>query len=145
LIAAFNEPPSTRMMVKVYFLSTIFRAEWMEAFNFCKSNGMELANFRNRNEIDHFLDLLRRHGNFPANERIYIDGIGNIPGNRGPWHSFETGKLMDFNLPWLPREPNNLGGREYCMEINYEGHILALNDFVCDIKLCFVCQEIGFI
>lgn len=140
IFAAFFEPPNTRMMVKKYYLTKIFRADWMGAFNFCKNNGMELANFRNKNDFDNFTDLFVGDVTLPEKERIYIDGLGNLDGNA--WHYFESGKLIDFALPWRAGEPNNAGGSEFCTEMSFSNGFLGLNDYDCRDSLRFICQEI---
>lgn len=40
---------------KIYFVSTAFRANWMNAQSFCKSYGMDLAAIESEHEANYFL------------------------------------------------------------------------------------------
>jgi Lectin C-type domain len=137
---AFNEPPNTLMMAKDYYLTTFFKANWIGAFNFCKSNGMELVNFRNAAEAQHFAQLFNVKGT--TGELIYVDGITNEIGS-GEWRHFGTGLMISEDFPWALNQPNN-HLKEHCLVIrgNSPEDTNIFWDFDCTDLYPFVCQQI---
>lgn len=141
---AFHEPPNTRTMQKKYYMSTLFTANWMGAFNFCRTNGMDLVNFGSKAQLDHFLKLFMKV-TLPLNARVYIDGVGNLADRPNSWYWYGTGAEILFSLPWFPGEPNNAGGVEFCISMNFEqdGQSIGFNDVQCQGNSArFVCQDI---
>jgi hypothetical protein len=131
------------MMVKKFYLATLFDTSWMGAFSFCKTSGMDLANFRNRDELDHFMSLFIKLVEDPINQVVFTDGIVNDPIGRESWHWFETGKKIEFEIPWHTDEPNNMDGNEHCLRIDFRSGVLGFNDVSCKgVARRFVCQEI---
>lgn len=143
-LTAFKEGSSTRMMVKKYYLSTSFQSNWIGAFNFCKSNRMQLVSFANLAEVDRFLALYQPIHPTLNSSTIFVDGIIGDTVSRDSWYSFETGTKIDFDLRWGRYQPDNRGGRENCLAIEYLHSVLGFHDYDCDSSATynFVCQDI---
>jgi Lectin C-type domain len=134
------------MMVTKYYMSKNLTGTWSEAMVFCKANQMELARFRDRQDVDGFLSLYQKQMNQFSEKNIIIGGWSEDPLVRRNFYWYETGQLINFTLPWLPGEPNNRDLNENCMLIGtgtQSNSTLGFIDFPCQYKtkFRFVCQE----
>lgn len=59
---------------KIYFVSTSFRANWMNAQSFCKSYGMDLASIESEEEAKYFLKSCENK-NTAFEEHSQIGGV----------------------------------------------------------------------
>jgi len=104
---------------------------WTDARDKCWSHAANLASINSIEENDFVADLC-------LGELCYLGGRRFRGGVSWVWLD---GTSRDFNN-WKTGEPNNLGGVEDCMEINWAVHG-KWNDQRCDIteKGGFVCEE----
>jgi hypothetical protein len=141
-----------RLKVKKYFLSMLFKADFVEAFGFCKDNRMELVTLRNEAEATRFLNIcseniesfkIAKDPRAPRPEAI-IGGVSGDTSIRSLWQWFESGRRIDYNIKWTIGEPNN-STNEYCLGVTSVGGKFGFNDFPCSYKLPFICQEVTFV
>ncbi|XP_070766776.1 galactose-specific lectin nattectin-like [Enoplosus armatus] len=108
--------------------------QWADAESFCTSLGGNLASLHTTAEYKFLRELIHRvtgshkvtwvGGNDAAKERVWL---------------WSDGSKFDFK-GWAKREPNNSGGKENCMEINFRGKDYV-NDSNCHEKRSFVCGK----
>ncbi|XP_065140968.2 galactose-specific lectin nattectin-like [Paramisgurnus dabryanus] len=105
--------------------------DWATAEKNCQSIDANLASVRNTMENKFLLSLI-----VPADTRAWIGG--HDAEMEGQW-LWSDGSQFDFTH-WCPREPNNKGGTEHCLEINYTtSH--SWNDAPCSTKLSYICGK----
>ncbi|XP_071372769.1 C-type mannose receptor 2-like [Centroberyx affinis] len=85
---------------------------WPEAERYCLHSGANLASVHSLEEYHYIQGIVRRStGGFP---RTWIGGTDTAQDRLWFW---SDGSRFDNQL-WNRGEPNNAGGREYCMEMN---------------------------
>ncbi|XP_073724627.1 galactose-specific lectin nattectin-like [Misgurnus anguillicaudatus] len=102
---------------------------WVTAEKNCQSCGANLASVRNIVENKFLLSLL-------GDTRAWIGGHdGEI---EGQW-LWTDGSQFDFTN-WCCTEPNNNGGKEHCLETNYNPS-RCWNDAPCSYKMSYICAK----
>lgn len=104
----------------------------------CKDINAKLAEFETKPEQDFVLK------NFPLGfvkrqfTEIYIGGVKK-PDN---WYWASSDVPINYNLSWIPGEPNNWGGNEDCLSISrYYLNGNAINDATCNYYIgSFLCE-----
>jgi Lectin C-type domain len=112
------------------------KGDWMSAYGFCKSIKMSLAALRDQSEWQQFTKLC-------LNSEAQFEGTAFISGTRsaGSWVWFDTGKQINYALPWFAGEPNNVQNNEYCMEVGVKLGKFGINDSVCSgSSRQFICE-----
>ncbi|XP_042348174.1 galactose-specific lectin nattectin-like [Plectropomus leopardus] len=107
---------------------------WAEAEHFCTTIGGNLASL----ESDDVYKALRE-GIFrvsAAHTNTWVGGYDSS--HEGIW-LWSDGRKFDFK-GWADGEPNNSGGGENCMEINFKGKDFV-NDIKCNQKKAFLCAR----
>uniref|UniRef100_UPI003AAE62F3 ladderlectin-like n=1 Tax=Centroberyx gerrardi TaxID=166262 RepID=UPI003AAE62F3 len=105
---------------------------WPEAERYCLHFGANLASVHSFEEYHYIQEIVRRNtGGFP---RTWIGGTDTAQDRLWFW---SDGSRFDIQL-WNRGEPNNAGGREYCVEMNSGGES-HWNDHDCRTQLPFVC------
>ncbi|KAF7282969.1 hypothetical protein GWI33_001651 [Rhynchophorus ferrugineus] len=96
---------------------------WFRAYIICKNIGMELASSKTSAIGGGFWTIGSRHGGC-SNDFVW-------------WDSGKPIVYRKFTGP----QPDNAGNKEYCIEVYQTNNDLLWNDYVCDIKLRFICQS----
>jgi hypothetical protein len=90
---------------------------------------MELAMLETMEEHDHVLSLLK---NSTIKDKIYIGGTKL---ESKYWYWAESERPIDYSFKWLPGEPNNIGGKEECLDLfKGYGNDIGFNDESCEYK-----------
>ncbi|KAB5523182.1 hypothetical protein PHYPO_G00149610 [Pangasianodon hypophthalmus] len=106
---------------------------WAEAEKYCQIFGGNLASVHS-NQTHFILKGMGKISN--SYKRTWIGAQDATQESVWLW---SDGSVFDFSL-WHSGEPNNSGGVERCVEMNYDGEVLW-NDARCDTNLYFVCQK----
>ena len=103
---------------------------WVEAVSECRKLGGNLAEVRSQKQFD-AIKKIHDH------QRTFV-WLGGCDEHRNQiWTWLSDGKRITGNNPfWRPNEPNNSGGKEFCLEFRGKG----LNDIPCFGKDSFVCE-----
>ncbi|XP_031150884.1 galactose-specific lectin nattectin-like isoform X6 [Sander lucioperca] len=106
---------------------------WVDAENFCKSDGGNLASVHS--EEEHV--FLRTFINQVTGENItsWIGGSDSV--QEGEW-MWSDGSTFDYKH-WDKGQPDNKGGVENCLQMNYEER--DWNDAPCNIIYPFLCSK----
>ncbi|XP_045074925.1 ladderlectin-like [Coregonus clupeaformis] len=112
---------------------------WPEAERHCMSLGANLASVHSSEEAQFLQDVVSsKTGSFTA---TWLGGIDTIPGLVGKdrlWF-WSDGANFDYQN-WNQGEPNNNGGREPCIVMNFGGEH-GWNDLECGNVLPYVCSR----
>jgi hypothetical protein len=109
---------------KTYYLSEL-KLTWIEAFLTCRSFGLNLWHFDNRDEWENMGRIFRSHKSL-FDSRNFI-GATRLGKNHWYWsHSGEIINPRDFD--WGRGEP---GGTEFCTDMYWQNDKIVLNDYVC--------------
>ncbi|CAI9550726.1 unnamed protein product, partial [Staurois parvus] len=103
-------------------------AIYSEARTSCVDGGGQLAVPRNHEENQAILSLRKQ-----VNKHTFM-GINDIQ-KKGDFRDLSGEAIKYFN--WRPGEPNNVAGKEHCVEMWDDG---KWNDENCDQKRFFVCE-----
>ncbi|CAK6978198.1 Hypothetical predicted protein [Scomber scombrus] len=106
---------------------------WADAEHICVSIGGNLASIHSADENTFLSDLILRVSS--ARHRTWIGGYDAV--REGTWLWSDGSNFRYFR--WYIREPNNHGGKENCIEMNFGG--LYWNDLPCHHGRSFVCGK----
>nr|XP_033485544.1 galactose-specific lectin nattectin-like [Epinephelus lanceolatus] len=106
--------------------------DWADAERACIALGGNLASIANLGEHDFLKALINRVTDI--NDQTWVGAHDTT--KEGVWMWSDGSKYTNFNGLWGPGEPNNGGGKEHCMEMNYRG---KPNDNACTIKKPYFC------
>ncbi|CAG9858078.1 unnamed protein product [Phyllotreta striolata] len=127
--------------VKSYYIGNIFKAEFLQAQQFCKFHGMELLSIESKEENDFLNKKIVDAGN--RNERLWTSGT-RVP-ETDHWMWLSTGKSISY-FNWNIHQPDNDKQNEKCMEIVQESPAgirygdFKMNDVPCHYKFFFICE-----
>lgn len=136
---------------KTYYVSLTFKADWMGAVNFCRTNGMEIMTVESQEESENFIKLCDKNaGKFDSSPGWISAFVGGAQYNvttKTIWNWYQSGKRFNSTIHWAVLEPNNnAGATESCMAVNQEEGYFGYNDVPCyekyDLYLTFICQKI---
>ncbi|XP_051566251.1 ladderlectin-like, partial [Myxocyprinus asiaticus] len=96
----------------------------------CQSLDANLASVHSKAENDFLLSLLSVSG------RAYIGGHDGEQDGQWLWID---GTTFDYTN-WCSAEPNNMGGPENCLEINWTVN-RCWNDLPCSYPMGFICAK----
>ncbi|XP_076020428.1 C-type isolectin Sp-CL4-like [Genypterus blacodes] len=115
----------------------VFRQEktFEDAYWACRHNHAQLVSIHNQNDYDKVLCLMIRDS--PRKYHYWI-GAKRRPGNWRKWR-WQDRKMMTFHR-WARHQPDNWGGGESCLEMNY-GYWGRWNDERCGSRRRFVCSK----
>jgi hypothetical protein len=71
-------------------------------------------------------------------EALWIGG--SDAESEGTWYWIETGKNIDYNLAWLPNEPNDMQGTQNCITLTKARYGTGFWDRACHKEEHFLCQ-----
>ncbi|XP_016517432.1 galactose-specific lectin nattectin-like [Poecilia formosa] len=101
----------------------------------CISLGANLASIHSSGEHIFLKELVNsKKGSY---QRTWVGGHDAV--KEGVW-LWSDGSKFDYTK-WGSGEPNNLGGKEHCMEINIAGSTQHLNDEVCSRNRFSICAK----
>lgn len=77
-------------------------------------------------------------------DATYLGAVTNIALSKTNWYWVSTGKKLNFELPWGPVDPNNLGNNEKCLALQKP---LSMIDIICYELYYkrFICQSVKFV
>jgi hypothetical protein len=120
---------------RCYYVSEKTATSWSAARKECRERGGDLAIPENRANNQHIYEAVKERNVGRAWIGVYRDAE----------NKFLT--VEDIEVPynnWSNNEPNNLGGKEDCVEIwDVNGNAVASatwNDLTCNRMLHFICQ-----
>ncbi|XP_071372767.1 ladderlectin-like [Centroberyx affinis] len=95
---------------------------WVQAESYCLNFGANLASVHSFEEYQFILEMVRRNtGAFPS---TWIGGTDAFQDRLWFW---SDGSRFDYQL-WNRGEPNNYGGREPCVVMNFRGRISMVGE-----------------
>ncbi|KAH8391826.1 hypothetical protein KR215_005259, partial [Drosophila sulfurigaster] len=113
---------------KLYYVESKEKVNWYKAVNNCRKMGGYLLNIESSTEMDLFAAL------YPSDSLWTSLNRYCLAGNR-EFISIVTGEPLPY-ARWDLGEPNNFGGREYCLELKQ----YKFNDAVCANEQKFACE-----
>uniref|UniRef100_A0A1A8NTZ4 C-type lectin domain-containing protein n=2 Tax=Nothobranchius TaxID=28779 RepID=A0A1A8NTZ4_9TELE len=116
------------------FLFVNIEQTWDSAENYCRAFGGHLASFHSYRGLSFLRTLVYRgSGSF---KNTWVGGTDRFQNRVWRWTDGS-----DYNYShWYRGEPNNSGGREECMEINFRGSD-GNNDEKCYARRPFICAR----
>lgn len=126
----------------------LFRADWITAYNFCLKNGMQLAKAESLKESLALTDFCNRYiDKFDQSYGFavaFIDGASPSLKSKTDWFNFNTGKKMNFSIPWNKNEPS--GKTEHCFSLINTDRRFYANDASCHewgkLAFQFICEDV---
>ncbi|XP_062283173.1 galactose-specific lectin nattectin-like [Scomber scombrus] len=108
--------------------------DWADAEHACTLSGGNLASIPNTKVYNFIRDIIHR-----LTGKHTVAWVGGYDATKeGVW-LWSDGSKFDFK-GWSSGEPNNAGGHENCLEINFREKDLV-NDVNCGLKRSFVCAK----
>ncbi|KAK2844142.1 hypothetical protein Q5P01_010801 [Channa striata] len=108
--------------------------KWSEAEHYCTNLKANLASLPNTETYNFIREII-----FKATGTSPGTWVGGTDASKEGYWLWSSGEKFAF-INWGPKEPNNLGGLEDCMEINFRGKDYV-NDAKCSLKKPFVCAK----
>lgn len=98
---------------KEYYLSVAFRANWMSARSFCKSNGMDLVAIEDKNEEQYFISKCKEKMDL-FESFTQIGGVSNAVRGNESWYWITSVReiRIDLNL-----EKNETDQKKNCLQL----------------------------
>ncbi|XP_039662058.1 galactose-specific lectin nattectin-like [Perca fluviatilis] len=106
---------------------------WIDGENFCISAGGNLASLHSDAEHKFVKDIIFKVTN--TQKTCWIGGFDAV--KEGTW-MWTDGSKFDYKI-WNAGEPNNYGGAENCLTMNWDG--ANWNDLACTNQNSFVCSK----
>ncbi|XP_037543808.1 galactose-specific lectin nattectin [Nematolebias whitei] len=106
---------------------------WGDAEAYCNDQAGELASFHDEAEYYFIRRLIMRASG--TNTKSWV---GGTKGQDGDW-TWTDGSDFSYTH-WGQGEPNNMGGHENCVDMNWNGEDYV-NDEVCSQQNAFVCAK----
>ncbi|XP_037543811.1 galactose-specific lectin nattectin [Nematolebias whitei] len=126
-------PPSWTLYQSRCFLFKSTEMTWGDAEAYCTDQDGHLASFRDEAEYYFIRGLIVKDSG--TNTKSWV---GGTKGQDGDW-TWSDGSQITYTH-WGPGEPNNMGGHENCMDMNWNGEDYV-NDEVCDQLNAFICYK----
>ncbi|KAI8119985.1 hypothetical protein FF38_00762 [Lucilia cuprina] len=108
---------------------------WYTAVEICNSQNQVIARVTSSEESTKLYDSLYKNGLLRADSSFWL-GASDL-GHYGRWSWITTGRPALYTN-WSPGEPNNIYGREHCLELLGNG---KWNDNDCENLKHVVCQN----
>ncbi|EAT41960.1 AAEL006456-PA [Aedes aegypti] len=121
-------------------VNSIDQTNWTEALEQCESHGMQLAVIDSAEKQETIAQMICSSTVF--NERWMDVWIGaNDIAEEGQFTWQATGENVTYTN-WKPGQPNNYGGKEDCVHIQYTANVdFQWNDDQCSKKKYFICEK----
>lgn len=139
--------PMTGPNRKTFWISTHFQAYWDQAKTICSSYGMEFLSLESLQEADGLLSLCHKK-NALFDQWTHIGGVTTVPKSKTEWYWVETGKKVNFTLKFGSGQPDNAGGKEWCLSLGKQpSNSFFFNDINCYgmHQFKFICQVREFV
>ncbi|CAG9860857.1 unnamed protein product [Phyllotreta striolata] len=125
---------------KSYYIQSSFKANFLESFQFCKSNKMELLHIESKDENDFLSEQISKIGGHLEDDFYWTSGTrmaGNIA-----WMWLSNGEQFSYTN-WRPNQPSDFN--QICVAINAanngkEKWNYKWSDIECERKHYFVCK-----
>lgn len=129
---------------KTYYLSQVFQADWVGAYNLCKDSEMELLSLADAAEMTAFNNFAAASlSKFRPFTQIFIGGIATALSSRTAWNWFDSGVKLTTGIIWAVGQPDNSKGNEYCLGLVQVAKKFNVADFSCyGLYDLFVCQDV---
>lgn len=127
---------------KIYFLSKHLKASWAEVGGICNAYGMEFVSLETLNESEKFLQsCTEKYQEF--DDHVHVGAISHDGNSKNGFYWMNSGKRINYPLEFGRGEPNNYGGKEFCLSIQKQDtDVFLYNDINCsDSFNQFICQK----
>ncbi|XP_039674865.1 galactose-specific lectin nattectin-like isoform X2 [Perca fluviatilis] len=124
-------PPGWTQFGSRCFSFNYHAKSWVNAETFCKAAGGNLASVHSEEEYEFLRTFI--HQVTGENKVAWIGGFDSVQEKEWMWSDGSPSRLATVNLT----QPDNEGGREHCLEMNYHD---KWNDYVCEKKRHFLCS-----
>ncbi|XP_030377371.1 C-type lectin 37Db [Scaptodrosophila lebanonensis] len=121
----------TQIGSKLYYIEQSSKSNWFLAADKCRQLNGTLANLVDEEEL---LELSRKLN--PSSS--YWLGVNDLA-IQGVYTAQATGYEAEF-LNWAAGQPDNIGGKEHCVELWYDLNVFRMNDASCEIPFLFICE-----
>ncbi|XP_065170343.1 C-type lectin 37Da-like [Atheta coriaria] len=122
--------------IKNYYIFKINKLNWHAAFQDCLTRNLQLATITCSEEQTAIDDVINKTG--VTNEWLWTSGTDQ--GEEGNFFWMSTGKPITFSK-WSHPQPDNAGGRENCINLWNTDGVFTWNDWGCDNKLYYICED----
>ncbi|XP_031134272.1 C-type lectin domain family 10 member A-like [Sander lucioperca] len=126
-------PPGWTQFGSRCFSFNIQGKSWTDAENFCNYDGGNLASVHSEEEHVFLRTFINQVTG--ANQTSWMGGSDSV--KEGVW-MWSDGSTFDYKS-WAWGQPDNKGGDENCLQINYKG--MNWNDGRCDKMSPFLCSK----
>uniref|UniRef100_A0A8D0DFC0 C-type lectin domain-containing protein n=1 Tax=Sander lucioperca TaxID=283035 RepID=A0A8D0DFC0_SANLU len=126
-------PPGWTQFGSRCFAFYIQAKTWIDAETFCQTAGGNLASIHSAEEHTFLKDYINQVSGTYKN--AWIGGTDAV--KEGTW-MWTDGSKFNYKI-WNVEQPDNIGGAEICLEMNFLGN--NWNDRPCSTPLSFVCSK----
>lgn len=116
---------------------------WNKANVVCQSYGLSFVSFETLEEMNAVTAMFSTIDP-ELTLYMFVGASTTIGESQTEWFWRSSGRKIAFAIPWGEDEPNNSGGREYCMSMRREYNgAYTFNDINCDETYHeFICQRL---
>ncbi|XP_014827725.1 PREDICTED: galactose-specific lectin nattectin-like isoform X2 [Poecilia mexicana] len=126
-------PPGWTQFGSRCFIFYYNSRKWSDAEKFCISIGGNLASIHSSEEHTFVSEMVQRATGYSRD--TWIGGYDAVSEKTWLW---SDGSDLTYQR-WYSNQPDNSGGNQHCMEINYAGDYW--NDMPCTSNMPFVCAK----
>ncbi|XP_017770304.1 PREDICTED: C-type lectin 37Da-like [Nicrophorus vespilloides] len=123
---------------KLYYIETFYKANYYKAFMSCRKLGMNLVSIDSEDEFDKLHSFIKFSTKNENGMAFWTSAAAIEPLQ---FHWMLTGYPLRLASKWLPGEPNNKDGNEYCLEVRIQNKDLIMNDENCNNQVYYICER----
>ena len=110
---------------------------WGQGEALCQQEGGHMASFKNKEEFFFIQSLLGFQGDPYWIGLHKMDNTGST--DKNIW-VFTDGANPEYSrTQWLPGQPNNHGGKQFCAEVGFWNNVAQINDETCSNDRPYLC------
>ncbi|XP_017770305.1 PREDICTED: C-type lectin 37Da-like [Nicrophorus vespilloides] len=123
---------------KLYYIETFYKATFYKAFMSCSKLGMNLVSIESDDEFDKLHEFIKTNTKYEHGMAFWTSAAAMEPLQ---FHWMLSGYPVGLASKWLPGEPNNKQGNEYCMHLWVHNKKLVMNDESCTTQAFYICEQ----
>ncbi|XP_017771193.1 PREDICTED: macrophage mannose receptor 1-like [Nicrophorus vespilloides] len=112
---------------KWYYFETFYKATWFKAFMACNRMDMELLSIDSNEEFDKIHEFVKNKTEYKNNQDLWTSGTMK---DAGQFNWMYTGNPVSVSR-WHTGQPNNYGGKQFCLHMWLDKNQFRLNDMEC--------------
>jgi len=119
---------------KTFFIPRHFKSHASSARAICKSYNMDIVSLETKEEADAFLSLCKSNSDV-LDTRAHVGAITLGSETNSTWFWVASGNSIDYPLKFGIGQPNNYGGFQRCLTVEWMDNECKFNDRHCHAQM----------